>query len=316
MICLLDLQKKMKGHKMNSLDAPQLIFDVGVQDFESRVIAASMEMPIIVDFWAPWCGPCKQMMPSLEKVVMAAGGQVLLAKVNIDENQELAAALRVQSVPTVFAFFQGRPLDAFTGAQPESKIREFVQKLITAANNAQPDALDIPKALNTAAQLLAQGDPQGAHEFYNAILHQDALNVDAYVGMVRCFIEIGQIEQAQTLVDKAPEEISKSSIFAQARTALEVAQNIGKKSGRIEDLEAKIKANENDHEARIDLAYALFAAGKKKEATQALLDSIALDRTWNNEAARTELLTLFTAMGYSDPVTLAARRKLSSLLFS
>lgn len=301
---------------MNSLDAPQLIFDVGVQDFESRVIAASMEMPIIVDFWAPWCGPCKQMMPSLEKVVMAAGGQVLLAKVNIDENQELAAALRVQSVPTVFAFFQGRPLDAFTGAQPESKIREFVQKLITAANNAQPDALDIPKALNTAAQLLAQGDPQGAHEFYNAILHQDALNVDAYVGMVRCFIEIGQIEQAQTLVDKAPEEISKSSIFAQARTALEVAQNIGKKSGRIEDLEAKIKANENDHEARIDLAYALFAAGKKKEATQALLDSIALDRTWNNEAARTELLTLFTAMGYSDPVTLAARRKLSSLLFS
>ncbi len=298
------------------LDASQIIFDVDTPDFETRVIAASMQMPVILDFWAPWCGPCKQLMPTLEKVVIAAGGQVLLAKVNIDQNPELAAALRVQSVPTVFAFFQGRPIEAFQGAQPESKIREFVQKLITFANNSQPDALDIPKALNTAAQLLADGDAQGAQEFYNAILHQDALNVEAYVGMVRCFIELGQIDQAQALVDQAPEEISKISVFAQARTALEVAQNVSKMKGSIEKLETKIKADENDHKARIDLAYTLYAQGKKKEATQALLDSIALDSTWNDGAARTELLTLFSAMGNADPVTLAARRKLSSLLFS
>jgi len=313
---ILGSSEEGSASNLGAPDAPQLIFDVGAQDFETRVMAASMDMPIIVDFWSPRCGPCKQMMPSLEKVVMAAGGQVLLAKVNVDENQELAAALRVQSVPTVFGFFQGRPLDAFTGAQPEGKIREFVQKLITVANSAQPGALDIAEALKDAAGLLAEGNIQGAHELYNAILHQDALNVDAYVGMVRCFIEIGQIEQAQTLVDKAPEEISKVSAFAHARTALELAQGAGEDKGSIEDLEAKIKADENDHQARIDLALILFASGKKEGATKALLDSIMLDSEWNDGAARKELLKLMEAMGYSDPITLAARRKLSSLLFS
>ena len=294
----------------------QVIFDVGTEDFEERVMTASMERPVIIDFWAPWCGPCKQLVPTLEKVVTAAGGRVLLAKVNIDENQELAAALRVQSVPTVFGFFQGRPFDAFTGAQPESKIREFVQKLITMANGAQPGALDIADALKQAAGLLSEGKVQEAHQIYSAILQQDALNVDAYVGMVRCFIEIGEIERAQVLVDQAPEEISKVSAFSDARTALELVQKAEEVVGRIKELEAKIKANANDHAARIDLAYALYAQGKKQEATDALLESIALDANWNNQAARTELLTLFSAMGHSDPVTLSARRKLSSLLFS
>ena len=296
--------------------ASQIIFDVNTQDFETRVMGASTQIPIIVDFWAPWCGPCKQLIPTLEKVVMAAGGQVLLAKVNIDENQELAASLRVQSVPTVFAFFQGRPIDAFTGAQPEGKIREFVQKLITAANGEQSGALDIPEVLKTAAQLLAKGDAQGAQEFYNAILHQDALNVEAYVGMVRCFIEIGEIERAQALVDKAPEEISKLSAFAQARTALDVASAASEAKGSVKELEAKIKADENDHQSRIDLALALFASGKKEEATQALLESVMLDIEWNDRAAHKELLKFMEAMGYSDPITLAARRKLSLLLFS
>jgi len=298
------------------IEASQVIFDVGTEDFESRVMEASAQMPIILDICSPRSGPCKQMMPILEKVVMAAGGQVLLAKVNVEENQELATALRVQSVPTVFGFFQGHPVDAFTGAQPESKIREFVQKLITTVNSAQPGALDIAEALKDAAKLLAGGDVQTAHQLYNAILHQDALNADAYVGMVRCFIEIGQIEQAQSLVDQAPEEISKAPAFPQAITALEVAQGASNDKGSIKELQAKVKADENDHQSHIDLALALFASGKKEEATEALLNSIALDAEWSKGTARKELLKLMEAMGYSDPITLTARRKLSSLLFS
>ena len=305
-----------ENEMMPNIDTSQVIFDVTAEDFESRVMGASAQMPIILDIWSPRCGPCKQMMPILEKVVMAAGGQVFLAKVNVDENQELAAALRVQSVPTVLGFFQGRPVDAFTGAQSEGKIREFVQKLITAANSAQPGALDITAALKDAAKLLAEGNVQGAHELYNSILHQDALNADAYVGMVRCFIEIGQIEQAQGLVDQASEEISKAPIFSQAITALEVAKGAGNDKGSIKELQAKVKADENDHQSNIDLALALFASGKKEEATEVLLNSIALDAEWGKGTARKELLKLMEAMGHSDPITLTARRKLSSLLFS
>ncbi|MFP4097387.1 MAG: thioredoxin [Alphaproteobacteria bacterium] len=294
-----------------------IIFDVGTHDFEQRVMSASMSVPVIVDFWAPWCGPCKQLMPTLEKVVSAAGGKVLLAKVNIEENQELAAALRVQSVPTVYGFFQGQPVDAFMGAQPEKKIREFVQKLVTISNNAQPDALDIPQALKDAANSLSQGDVQTAHGIYGAILQQDTLNAEAFAGLVRCFIEIGQLDEAQSIIDNAPEEITKKSAYAQACTALELARNADSKGDNaIDELEAKIKADENDHQARIDLAMALYGQGKRKEAVEALLQSIALDSQWNDQSARKELIKLMDAMGGSDPVTLMARRRLSSLLFA
>ncbi len=298
--------------KMPPSSSP-IIFDVGTEDFEQRVMAASMQVPVIVDFWAPWCGPCKQLMPVLEKAVTAAGGKVLLAKVNLDDNPELAQALRVQSVPTVFGFFQGQPIDAFMGVQPESKINEFIQKLITAANGAQPDALDIPEALKGAALALLDGDVQGAHTIYAQILQQDQINADAYVGLVRCFLAVDQIEQAQGLLDNAPDEISKAGVFTEAKAAVELANS---PVGNTSEFKKKIDKNPNDHQARIDLAYALFAAGKKSEACDALLDSIRLDREWNEEAARTELLTLFSAMGFTDPITVAARRKLSSILFS
>lgn len=295
--------------------SPQdIIFDVNAQDFEQRVMAASMQTPVIVDFWAPWCAPCKQLMPVLEKVVMAAGGQVLMAKVNLDDNPELAQALRVQSVPMVFGFFQGQPIDAFSGVQPESKIREFVGKLVAAAKGAQPDAIDIDAALKGAAQALNENDASTAHAIYSQILQQDALNVAAYVGLVRCFIAAGQLEQAVAMVDNAPEEISKASVFAQARSALELAQIVPDAS--LDDLAAKITTDKDDHQARIDLAQGLFAAGEKEAATDALLASIAIDREWNEGAARKELLKLFEAIGHGDPLTLAARRKLSSILFS
>lgn len=296
------------------VNAQDIIFDVSAQDFEQRVMAASMQVPVIVDFWAPWCNPCIQLMPVLEKVVTAAGGQVLLAKVNLDDNPELAQALRVQSVPMVFGFFQGQPIDAFSGVQPESKISEFVGKLIAAAKGAQPDALDIDAALNGAAQALSEGDASTAHAIYSQILQQDAQNVAAYVGLVRCFIAAGQIDQAVAMVDNAPEEISKSSAFAQAKSAVELAQIVPDAS--LDEIRVKIASDKDDHQARIDLAQSLFTAGEKEAATDALLESITIDREWNDGAARKELLKLFEAIGHGDPLTLAARRKLSSILFS
>jgi len=299
---------------MPAAGAREIIFDVNTPDFEERVMLASMHTPVIVDFWAPWCGPCKQLMPALEKVVRETGGKVLLAKVNIDNNQELAGMLRIQAVPTVYAFFQGQPVDGFQSVQPESKLKAFIEKLVTLARSAQPDALDIPEALKGAATALAENDLATAQAIYAQILQQDAQNAAAFVGMVRVFIAADQIDHAQNMIDNAPEEIAKSSVFAEAKNALDIARR--GPSTPIDALKAKIVADPNDHAARIDLAYALFAAGQKEDATNALLDSIALDREWNDQAARTELLTLFSAMGQADPVTIAARRKLSSILFS
>lgn len=300
---------------MQNTSTQTLIFDVGAQDFEEKVVMASMKVPVLVDFWAPWCGPCKQLMPVLEKLVQSAGGEVLLAKVNLDDNPELAQALRVQSVPTVYGFFQGQPVDAFMGVQPESKIREFIAKLVTMAKGAQPDAIDIPEALKAAALRLSEGDVQNAHAIYSQILQQDSLNALAYAGMVRCFIAIEQIEQAEALVQNAPEEIAKTSAFEQARAALDLAMAPALEQP-LDDLKDKATQNPNDQQAKIDLAQAQFASGQKEEALETLLSSIVQDREWNEEAARKELLKFFQAIGNADPITLKARRKLSSILFS
>jgi putative thioredoxin len=294
--------------------AGAVIFDVGGADFEERVLKASLEKPVIVDFWAPWCGPCKQLMPILEKAVNAAGGEVLLAKVNIDEHPELAQAMRVQSVPTVYALFGGRPVDAFQGAQPESAIKTFVAKLITIARGAKPDAVIIPDALKAAAQALAAGDLGTAQSLYAQILQQDEKNVEAYVGIVRVFIAATELEQAQALIENAPPEIAKNPNFAAARTALELAQKAPK--GGFEDLLQKAAQNPNDIQAKIDLAEAQFAGGARDNAVETLLSAIAQDREWNEQAARKALLKFFEALGHGDPLTVAARKKLSTLLFS
>ncbi|MDB2682799.1 co-chaperone YbbN [Alphaproteobacteria bacterium] len=294
--------------------ASEIIFDVGINDFEQRVIAASMQTPVIVDFWAPWCGPCKQLMPTLEKIVNEAGGEVLLAKVNIDDNQELAAALRVQSVPMVFAFFQGQPINAFQGNQPESQIKAFIAKAMEIARQAKPDALDIPEALKAAATALAENDVQTAHAIYSQILQEDQSNAQAFAGLIRVFIAAGQIDKAQELADSVPEGIQKSSAFAEAKTALELAS--AAPAGDTAELEAKLENNPDDHQTRLDLANAQFTAGNKQSAIDHILTIIEKDREWEDEAARKQLLKYFEALGHGDPLTIATRKKLSTLLFS
>ncbi len=298
----------------NDAQGGSAIFEVSAADFEDKVLKASMQTPVIVDFWAPWCGPCKQLMPLLDKAVMAAGGEVLLAKVNLDENPELAQALRVQSVPTVFAFFGGRPVDAFQGVVPESQIKAFIDNIIQAARQNRPDAIDIPEALKTAAEVLAAGDAQSANAIYAQILQQDEKHVGAYVGLIRTFIAAGHVDQAAQLVEHAPEEIAKAPGFSEAKTALELSQ--AAPAGNLGELEATARAKPEDHEAQIALAEAQVASGQNAEAIETLLGSITLDREWNEQAARKTLLKFFEAIGHADPITVQGRKKLSSLLFS
>ncbi len=291
------------------------IFDVNALDFEARVIHASMEKPVILDFWAPWCGPCKQLMPVLEKIVKAAGGDILLAKVNIDDNPELAQALQVQSVPTVFGFLGGRPVDAFQGVVPESQIQAFIDKLIQASKAAQPGAIDIDEALKSAASALAENDLQTAQSLYGQILQQDEKNVSAYVGMVRTFIAANMVQQAAAMVESLPDEIKDSPKFTEAKTALELAQNPPDTSA-LGALEQKVAKNPKDMEAKCALASVQFGAGQKEQAIDTLLEAIETDREWNEQEARKILLTFFEALGHSDPLTIQGRKKLSGILFS
>jgi putative thioredoxin len=292
------------------------IFDCTTAEFEQKVIMASMERPVIVDFWAPWCGPCKQLGPALEAAVTAANGKVAMAKIDIDQNPELAQALRIQSVPTVYAFFQGRPVDAFQGARPAGDIKAFIDKLLAAAKQALPDAPDVPATLAAAAQALAEGRAMEAQELYGGLLLFDGANAAAYAGLVRTFLAGGELEQAQEMIEQAPPEIAAHKDFTAAKTALEIAQGAAGASGDAAKLEAEVARNPADLDARYRLSEALFAAGRREEAVDALIEIVRRNRAWEEEKARLQLLRLFEAMGPADPVTLAGRRKLSSVLFS
>lgn len=292
-----------------SADA-DLIKNATTATFAKDVIEASKAALVLVDFWAAWCGPCKQLTPMLEKLVRGYKGKVKLVKVNVDENQALAGQLRVQSLPTVYAFRDGRPLDGFMGAQPESTVKAFIDRLV-----AEDAGDDIDAALQHAAQALEGGDLQTAAETYAAILQQEPQNVAALAGLAKCYLKSGDIERAEQTIGLVPPDKRDSSAVSGVRAALELARNAGK-AGDLGALKAKVAANPADHQARIDLATALAASGAKTEALDQLLDSVRRDRKWNEEAARKQLVQLFDAWGPKDPATLEGRRRLSSILFS
>jgi putative thioredoxin len=292
-----------------------LIKDSSLSTFAADVLDASVETPVIVDFWAPWCGPCKQLTPLLERAVTDAKGKVRLVKVNIDENPEIAQQLRIQSIPTVYAFKNGQPVDGFMGAIPESQIKTFIQGLIAGAAGGEPEGPDIDGALSLAAQALAAHDLPSAAHIFGEILQEEPGHPKAVAGLARCYLQSGDIDRAKkTLGLVRPDGRSDEAIRAvEAELALkERAAN----AGDVEPLKTRIAADPADLEARLQLATVLDAKGARDEAIDELLEIIRRDRKWNEEAAKKQLLTLFEAMGPMDARTIQARRRLSSLLFS
>jgi putative thioredoxin len=291
-------------------DADPIIKDGSLETFAKDVIQASLTTPVLVDFWAPWCGPCKQLGPVLEKVVRAAGGKVKLVKINIDENPELAQQLRVQSVPTVYAFLGGQPVTGFVGAQPESQIKALIEKLV-----GEPLGADVAADLEAARAALERGEAKTAAAIYNAILRADPENADAIGGLARCLLATGQREDAKRLLDKAPKSQANHPAITGAQAALQLAEEAGE-IGDPATLEARLAADPDDHEARYRLATALFLRGKLEPAMEHLCRIVKKDRAWKDDAARKQLIRFFDALGPKHPATLKGRRMLSSVLFS
>ena len=310
----------MENQTDTPVPATDLIKDADAQSFAVDVLEASMGVPVIVDFWTPWCGPCKTLTPDLEKAVLEAGGAVKLVKVNIDENKMLAqqltqAGLPLQSIPAVFAFKGGQPVDGFVGAVPGSQIKDFIAKLSGEEGNAE--AL-IAEALEAAAGAMEAGDIGAAAQVYAGVLQEEATNVTALAGLAQCYIATGDIERAeQTLELVAPDAANDPAVVA-ARAALQLASQsaAAAESGETAELRAKINANPKDYQARMDLAAVLIAEEDKDGALTELLEIVRMDRKWNEEAARKQLVTLFEAWGPMDEFTLSGRRQLSSILFS
>ena len=287
------------------------IKDSSIETFAADVLEASRDVPVIVDFWAPWCGPCKQLGPLLEKVVSEARGAVRLVKVNIDENQEIAQQLHIQSIPTVYAFRNGQPVDGFMGAIPESQLRAFVQQLTGGAAGAS--AAD--DTLAAAEEAYASGDVATAAQAYAQALQDEPGHPKAVAGLARCYLKSGDVERARkTLQLVRPDGVEDESIRAvEAEVKL---REQAAKAGDTAELRAKLDANPDDHQARYDLSLALDAKGDRTGALDALLEIVRRDRNWNDQAARKHLVTLFEAMGPADPRTIDARRRLSSILFA
>jgi putative thioredoxin len=286
-----------------------LIKDTTTKDFVRDVVEASRQVPVLVDFWAPWCGPCRQLTPVLEKAVRAAKGAVKLVKLNIDEHPQIPGQMGVQSIPAVFAFQDGKPVDGFMGALPEGRVADFIARLIGQESD------DGKSELEAAEAALAAGDVNSAAQIFGEVLQKDAESAEAAAGLARCYIKLGDLSRAEQTLALVPAAKAESSAAASAHAALDLAKK-GAEAGDVTALRAKLDADPNDHQARFDLALALNAKGDREGALDALLAIVGKNRGWNDEAARKQLLQLFEAWGGADPVTVTGRQRLSSLLFA
>ncbi|MFC3226127.1 thioredoxin [Marinibaculum pumilum] len=291
-----------------------LVKDSSMATFMQDVIEASREVPVLVDFWAPWCGPCKTLTPVLEKVVRAAGGKVKLVKVNIDEpqNQPLAQQLRIQSIPAVYAFQDGQPVDGFMGALPESQVKQFIERLAGGEMAGDP----VEEALEQGREALEAGDLELAQQAFAAVLQQEPENAAAIGGLLRCMVAGDALDKAKEMLARVPAKLADDEEIKGARAAIELAERSQAAAGQVGELAAKVEANPKDHQARYDYALALLGAHRREEAVDQLLDIVRQDRKWNDEAARKQLVELFDTFGQTDPLTIETRRRLSSILFS
>ena len=300
------------GSKAKAVEAPRSAFvrDGSDATFMADVVEASREAPVIVDFWAPWCGPCKTLGPALEKAVEAARGKVRMVKVDIDKNPQVAAQLRVQSIPTVYAFWQGQPVDGFQGAVAGSEIKAFVDRLIALAGDG-----GLGEALAAAETMLAEGAAVDAAQTFAAILGEEPENAAAHGGLVRAHLALGETDRAEALLDAAPAAIAQAPEVEAARAQLRLARQAAN-AGPVADLRAAVERDPDDLQARFDLAQALHASGDVQAAVDALLDLFRRDREWNDGAAKAQLLTIFDALKPQDPIALNGRRRLSSMIFA